>query len=297
MKKILLIISVLLLAALPVAFAACSSISQQALLQIGYVCSENGEELYTYDVYHREGENKESLVKVGSMTMSYRLVKNKAVSLSDIESETGLRTFENVFGGRLTINVTLNNGDSVFSDVVYKSSQVAPIYSYKKTVIGGEEKIMQVVYGNGKYLHARRYEKTSADAETFQKVSDYRYKKDGCYDNEQIYALVRASQIESTSSFSISYSCVSPLAATVDTITISKGSAVAPLEEALALPEDAKCYAVKISTGNSYASSYLLSIVNANTPEIRSTIKNAKKVIHTIVEDDYVYALKSIDIN
>ena len=133
MKKVILIVLVLLLAALPVTFAACSSVSQASLLQIAYICSEEGEELYTYDVYHLEADNTKT--KVGTMTMSFKLLDHADVTLDDPTAEDGKRIERNVSGGLLVTTLTMDNDDSILSEVVYRSTRLSPIYSYKKTVI------------------------------------------------------------------------------------------------------------------------------------------------------------------
>lgn len=290
MKKILLTILILALCASPLLFAACSNVSQRDLLTFSYVCSENGYELFTYEVF--EGE-----AVIGEMTMKFEPLKNRAVTLDCITEQSGKKTFDGVTGTLLSVDLTINNGDTITSRVLY-DSDFAPIFSYKKTAIARTGvKEMQVSY-EGKYLHT----KLLVNGE---EAGSMEYKASGCFDNEMLYALVRASAV-GESSYSFSYTVVNPLTSTADSMTISKVSEVAVSNKALeptVLPEGTDkytvpCYQFSISTDNPYASSYAMTIAKERQTVKNDVleIKNVKKVIVTITEGDIKYVLKDVEI-
>ena len=192
MKKILPIVLILVCCALPMVFASCGSVSQRSLLSTGYVCSDDGYELFTYEV--KVGEEV-----VGKMTMKFEPVKGREVTIPSAEAD-GEKKFTVTNSTLLTTELTMTNGDTIRSYVLHRSD-CTPIYSYKETKIEGETKVMQVAY-ESKYLYADRY--VNGEHES------YRHKSSGCYDNESLYAIVRASSI-GDSSYSLSYTCVNQL--------------------------------------------------------------------------------------
>lgn len=291
MKKVLLIILILALSLLPMAFAACSSVSQRDLLTAGYVCGEDGYELFSYDVF--KGEEI-----VGEMTMKFEPLKNDSVTLPSVTEESGEKTFTGVNGSRLSVDLTMNNDDVILSRVIYDGA-FAPIYSYKRTYIGGVEKKMQVSY-EGKYLHTKLF----VDG---KEEGGIRHKTSGCYDNEMLYAIVRASAV-GESSYSLSFNVVNPLTSDTDGITISRVGeenlslkALEPTE--YTLPEGQQtyktpCYVFRISTNNQYASTYSMTVAKERQTVKNDTldIKNVKKVITSITEGEYRYLLKDVEI-
>ena len=289
MKRVFLIILILVLCAMPILFAACSNVSQRSLLSTSYVCSDDGYELFTYEV------KKEGAV-VGTMTMKFEPVKGRSVELPSAEDGNKKFTLENTT--LLSTDVTMTNGDTITSRVLHRSD-CTPIYSYKETKIGGVTKVMQVTY-ESKYLYADRYvdgEKTS-----------HRHKSANCYDNESLYAIVRASAI-GESSYSLSYTCLNPLTLNADGMTVSRSGATVEKEIPVLVPSEYElpegqekytttCYPFTISTDNKYASSYTM-YVTAKSQTIENdkiNVKNVKKVIASIVEGEYVYDLVNIEI-
>ena len=295
MKKVLLIILILALCSAPVLFAACSNVSQRDLLTTGYVCSENGYEYFAYDVYHAEGNEK---TIVGEMTMKFEPKKAKNVTLPCLTEDSGEKTFNSFSGTLLSPDVTMQNGDTILSRVIY-GSDLLPTYSYKRTVIGGVEKVMQVSY-EGKYLYAKMFENGV-------EKSSVRHKASGCYDNESLYAIVRASQV-GESSYSLSYTCVNALTGNADGMSISRVGNAEETYDVLVpteyiLPEGVEkyttpTYVFRIQTDNQYASSYLMEITQKSqtVKNDKIDIKNVKKVITAIVEGEYRYILKDVQI-
>ncbi len=295
MKKVLLAVLILILCSVPVLFAACSNVSQRDLLTTGYVCSENGYEYFAYDVYHKDGNAKQL---VGTMTMKFEPKKAKDVVLPCAEEASGSKAFAAFTGTLLSVDVTFTNGDSVLSRVIYGSNGT-PTYSYKKTVIGDVTKEMQVSY-EGKYLYAKRFEGG-------KEVASLRHKAAGCYDNESLYALVRASSVNN-SSYSFGYTCVNPLTMNADGMTISRvGSSDETIDVLVptdyTLPEGKEkyttpTYVFRIQTDNQYAASYSMEITQKSQTVKNDVIdvKNVKKVITSITEGDYSYVLKDIKI-
>lgn len=294
MKKIVLIVSILALCLVPVLFTACSNVSQRDLLTTGYVCSDDGYEFFAYDVYHTEGETK---TVVGEMTMKFEPKKAKNVTLPSATEESGEKTFNSFTGTLLSVDATIN-GDTILSRVIY-GGNCLPTYSYKRTVIDGVTKEMQVSY-EGKYLYAKLFENGV-------EKSSVRHKASGCYDNESLYAIVRASAVGS-SSYSLSYTCVNALTGNADSMSISRVGTAEETYDVL-VPSDftpteevekytTPTYVFRVQTGNQYASSYLVEITQ-NSQTVKNEvvdIKNVKKVITAIVEGDYRYVLKDIKI-
>ena len=133
------------------------------------------------------------------------------------------------------------------------------------------------------------------------KASSVEHKKSNCYDNESLYAIVRASKV-SESSYSLSFTCVNALTGNADGITISKAGTA---EDTISLvttdgvtERTVPTYIFTVSTDNQYASSYAIEIAQEDQPvkSGESTV-NAKKVIISIVEGAYKYSLKQIEIN
>ena len=289
MKKILLIVMLLVLAATPLLFTACSNVSQRDKLMPGYSCSDDGYELFTYAVYHDEAV-------VGEMTMKFEPLQNEAVDLPSAGGDKG--HFTEVTGTLLSTDLTLNNGDTVKSRALYDGN-FTPIYSYKRTSVGGVVKEMQVEY-EGKYLYAKRFENG-------QEVSCLREKASGYFDNEMLYALVRASAV-SDSSYTLSYSVANALTAATDTMSIVKMgevkeriAALEPRTYELAEGETyytTPCYAFRIQTGNPYASTYSMAVTKDRQTVENDTlnITNVKKIITTIVEGEYKYVLTDVEI-
>ena len=297
MKKVLLVVLILALSATPLLFAACSSVSQRDLLTTGYVCSKGGYEYFAYDVFKADDDGYYT-IPVGTMTMKFEPMEDCAVTLPDAGAEGGEKSIEHFTGTLLSTDVTMDNGDTILSRVVYDSGCV-PTYSYKRTFIGGVTKEMQVSYEE-KYLYADRYEEGS-------KVSSVEHKKANCYDNESLYAIVRASSV-SASSYTLTFTAVNPLTGSVNGMTISKegttDNTVALLTPSeYTLPEGKEkyttpTYVFSIATDNQYASKYYME-VTANAQTVKNetiNIKNVKKIITSIIEGQYKYVLTDVKI-
>ena len=288
MKKLCLLLLILVLAATPLLFAACSNVSQRDKLMPGYSCADDGYELFTYNVFSQEQI-------VGEMTMKFEPLTKKSV---DLPSAEGDKHFDSVSGTLLSTDLAMQNGDTVTSRVLYDGN-FTPIFSYKRTSVGGTVKEMQVRY-EGKYLYAERFEAGS-------KVSSYREKLSGYYDNEMLYALVRASSI-GDSSYSLSFSVANALTGSTDSMSITKIGevkesikALEPREPQLAEGETSytvPCYSFRISTGNQYAGSYTMTVTKDRQTVENDTLNivNVKKIITTITEGDYKYILKDVEI-
>lgn len=291
MKKVVLIILILALCACPILFAACSNVSQRDLTMFSYVCSDDGYEFFSYDVYHEEAV-------VGEMSMKFEPLKNRSVTLPCLTDASGMKSFDGVYGTLFSIDLSMTNGDTITSRVVY-DSDFTPIFSYKSTLIGGVKKDMQVSY-EGKYLYTKLYVNG-------EESSSSRHKAAGCYDNEMLYALVRATAVDN-SSYSLSFTAVNPLTASADGMTISKVGEVAESVKVLepteyTLPEGqtkytTPCYQFRIATSNQYASTYSMTVAKARqtVKNDKIDITNVKKVIVTITEGEYKYILKDIQI-
>lgn len=299
MKKVLLVILILVLCAAPLVFTACSNVSQRDLLTMGYVCSPDGYELFTYDMNYLEiVDDKVVSQKVGTMTMKFEPLNDETVTMNTATSE-GTKNFTVANGTLLTVSMQrTDNGDSIFSQVLYEGS-FAPVFSYKRTKIGDEVKTMQVSY-EGKYLYTKLFVN---GVET----SSYRHKASGCYDNEMLYALVRASDV-SASSYSLSYTCVNPLTAHADGMTITK-TATGEEEIKLFVPSDftstqevptykTPYYLFRISTDNQYAGYYEMKVAQKSqtVDNGKIKIKNVKKIILSISEGHYEYLLSDVEI-
>ena len=296
MKKLLLTILILVLCATPLLFTACSSVSQRDLLTTGYVCGKDGYESFDYDVFKADEEGYYTL-PVGKMTMKFEPKENASFDLPSVGSENG-KKIEAFTGTLLSVDVTMDNGDTVLSRVIYDSACL-PSYSYKRTVIGGVTKEMTVSYED-KYLYADCYENG-------EKVRSVEHKKANCYDNESLYAIVRASSV-GASSYTLSFTCVNPLTGTANGMTISKSGTMdenipilTPAE--YTLPEGKEkfttpTYVFSISTDNQYASPYYMEVTQTSqtVTNDKINIKNVKKVITSIIEAEYKYVLTNVTI-
>ena len=157
-------------------------------------------------------------------------------------------------------------------------------------MIGGVDKVMQISYEE-KYLYATRYENGV-------EAASYKHKSSGCYDNETLYAIIRASVVDE-SSYSLSYTAFNALTGNADGITISRGAAAnenIPLLPPSVIPEGTETpttptYTFTISTDNQYASSYSMEITQGSV-----TASNVKKVIVSITEGNYKYVLSDLEI-
>ena len=289
MKKFFLILLLLVLEATPLLIASCSKVSQSDKLMPGYSCSDDGYELFTYSVTHEEAV-------VGTMTMKFEPLEKDTIDLPSADGNKG--HFTEVTGTLLSTDLTMNNGDTIISRVVYDGN-FAPIYSYKHTFIGGMVKEMQVEY-EGKYLYAKRFEYGT-------EVSCLTEKASGYFDNEMIYALVRASSVGDTS-YSLSFSVANALTGSTDSMSITKTGevkehidALVPTNYELAEGEttySTPCYAFRISTGNQYAGSYTMTVTKDRQTIKNETLEitNVKKIITTITEGEYKYILTDVEI-
>ena len=299
MKKVVFAVLILVLCCTPLLFTACSNVSQRELLSTSYVCGDDGYELFTYDVYRLDDAGKYT-VKVGEMTMKFERLNNKDAILPAVTTESGSVLYAGYVGARLTTHLEVETGnaanptDTIDSTVLYKSN-CTPSFSYKHTVIGGVDKVMQVIYEE-KYLYATRYENGV-------EAASYKHKSSGCYDNETLYAIIRAS-VPDESSYSLSYTSFNPLTGNADGITISRGSLEnenIPLLTPSVLPEGTETfttptYNFTIQTDNQYASSYSMELTEGSVTvkNDKIDVTNVKKVITQITEGDYRYVLSGV---
>lgn len=294
MKKFLIAFLILILAATPILFAACSRVSQTDMLSDPFV-AENAE-VFTYKMYHKDDV-------VGTMTLTFRKVRGEDVVLPDPTAENNERTIASFSGTRLSMAYKMDgvyNDDEGFSELLY-GNDYAPIYNYKHTSIGGTVKDMCVVYET-KYAHTYLYENGEKKTEAEIKIKNTTY-----FDNEMIYTVVRASNV-SSSSYTMSFYSPNALTAERESITVSKVQEVALNVPALVDPnaeEDKKttaAYEFRISISNTFASSYFLYI--AKNPitatftkdDVEYTVTNVKKAIVVIKEGEYSYILDKIEL-
>ncbi|GEM_PF-2018572 len=306
MKKIVLVLLVLLLCFTPLVLTACSNVSQAQLLSTGYVCTQpGGYELFSYDVYYKTDV-------VGEMTLKFEPLTKASLTLPDITADSGEKNFDSFSGTHLTMRLTMDgvfNSDSIESHVLY-SNDFTPLYSYKKTSIGGTEKIMEVTYSS-KYAHTSLFVNGKEEATSRQKI-----KNATAFDNEMLYAIIRATKVDE-SSYSLSFVSPNALTSELDKISVSKISSVnakikalEPKEEETAAAESENeesaekeeyttpAYLFRVSTGNRYASTYNMAI-SKNAITVHNDVmdvSNVKKVILKITEGDYSYLLKDIEI-
>lgn len=279
MKKILLIILVLIIAALPVALTACTRAAQSTRLAAGYVCSKDGYERFTYDAFYKDE-------KIGTMTMTFSPLDGDEISLPD-PTQDGNYT-ATYTGTLLTVLLDLpERGDSLESYVLY-SGDFVPSYSYKKTVVDGVKKEMQVVY-DGKYAYTKLYQDGA-------EIDSAKLKIAGAYDNEMIYAVARASVIGDTS-YTFSFKCPNALTSSLVGISISKTEttevAVPCFEE-----EKTPCIRFAVSSDNKYAKSYSMTIASSKqkVTDNHGSEVMVTKAITSIVEGDYKYNLVNVEI-
>jgi len=296
MKKFLIVLLILIVAALPVTVAACSNVSQSDMLTASYVCSKDGYELYTYKMYH-EVDGIKSVV--GTMSLRFQPIYSANVTLPDPTSEEGERTVESFLGTRLTMTYdTTFTDDHGISEVLYDGG-FTPVYSYKRTQINNVVKEMAVVYG-AKYANTYLYVDGEQTATSEQKIKGTTH-----FDNEMLYAVIRASGV-SQSSYSFSFTSPNALTSTLETITVSKLSDVKENIPAL-VPSNATaeddtskdCYLFRIAIANTYATA--LAVYVAKEPITLSNdymnVTNVKKAIVKIQESDgYSYVLDGITI-
>ncbi|MBP5405263.1 MAG: hypothetical protein J6Y74_04890 [Clostridia bacterium] len=290
MKKIILIALILILAALPLTIAACSRVSQSDMLTNPYVTE--GSEVFTYKMFHNDDE-------VGTMKLTFRKVADAAITLPDPTAESKVKIFSSFSGTHLTMTYALNgvfNDDSGSSEVLYDNAY-APLYSYKKETTSGKVRELVVRY-DAKYAYTYRYEDGIIADHAEIKVKNTTH-----FDNEMIYAVVRASGI-SQASYTLSFASPNALTSTLETISISKvGDAKATIDDLVSTgtPEDEKaipCYTFRLSISNSYASPYAISVAKEPLTIENENIhvSNVKKAILRIDEGEYHYVLKKIEV-
>ena len=290
MKKIILIALILILAALPITVAACSRVSQSDMLTDPYVTG--GSEIFTYKMFHNDD-------CVGVMTLTFEKLTKADVTLPDPTVESKTKLFNAFSGTHLTMTYALDgvfSEDSGYSEVLYDNSY-APIYSYKKETASGKTRELVVRYET-KYAYTYRYEDS-----VVTDSAELRIKNTTHFDNEMIYAVVRASGI-SQSSYTLSFASPNALTSTLETITISKvGDATATIdalvstgtaEEEKAIP----CYTFQLSISNSYANRYAISVAKNPLTITNENIhvSNVKKAILRIDEGEYHYVLDKIEV-
>ena len=305
MKKLLLLILVLAICVLPLTFAACSNVSQANKLFMSYACDDGGSELFTYTVYYQE-------TPIGTMTMRFSPMTNAALDLESVSDPSGKVHIDAFTGTMLSVDLEtteLLDKDSTDPDqpthhtihafVLYSAASFSPAYSYRHSVINGVDEKMQVSY-NGKYLQTYYYINGEEQPSSEVKASGY-------YDDEMLYALVRASDVGS-SSYSFSFSCFSPKLNASDTLKITRKGAVeetSPVLKPLDFTPSEEtpkhtvpCYEFSITTDNPYASSFTMTVTQkSQTVENEQiNIANVKKIIVTIKEGDRKYVLSDVKV-
>jgi len=302
MKKFIIVFLILILAATPVVFAACSRVSQTDMLSDPYIA--DNAEIFTYKIYHATDHGKDL---VGEMTLTFRKVKAEDVVLQDPTAENNERTISAFSGTRLSMAYKMDgvyNSDEGFSEVLY-ANDYSPVYSYKHTSIGGTVKDMCVVYDT-KYAYTYLYENGEKKKEAEVKVKNTTH-----FDNEMIYTIVRASNV-SYSSYTMSFYSPNALTASLESISVSKVKEVGETGLAWVTPDEngesmLPCYLMSISIANTYAKSYSMYVsknkINAtfhkkgeNDEDIEYEVSGVTKAIVKIEEGAYSYILDRIEI-
>ena len=290
MKKILLFLLIIVVIAAPVTFAACSRVSQPDMLSHPYVCSADGYELFTYTMY--EGTNA-----VGTMTLRFKPLSNASVTIADPRITSNEKAFTSFSGTQISMAYQLDEiGDHGSSEVLFDNNY-RPVYSYKHTDIGGEVKDMVVSY-DGDYAHTYLF-RNGAIAETSEQDIDGTV----CFDNEMLYAVIRASGI-AQDSYTFSFVSPNALTATRETISVSKvadAEADIPALVAKDAAEDARmtpCYLFRVSIANTYANTYTMSVAKnpVTVDNDYMNVTGVKKVITLISEGTVTYKLVGIEI-
>lgn len=290
MKKIILIALILILAALPITVAACSRVSQSDMLTNPYVTE--GSEIFTYKMYHNDD-------CVGTMTLTFEKIAAADITLPDPAVESKTKLFNAFSGTHLTMAYALDgvfSEDSGYSEVLYDNAY-APIYSYKKEISSGKVRELVVRYDT-KYAYTYRYEDG-----VIANSAELKIKNTTHFDNEMIYAVVRASGV-SQSSYTLSFASPNALTSTLETITISKVSDATATIDALVsagTPDEEKaipCYTFQLSISNSYANRYAVSVAKnpLTVTNENINVSNVKKAILRIDEGEYHYILDKIEV-
>ncbi len=278
MKKLFLTLSVVvLITAIMVAACGCSKVAQTDKLSNPLV----GDETYVYDVFY-------NTAVVGSLTIAWTDINNAKVGKeAGCDFSMGEYVNNSFTGKRLSSTLNMDNGDSIMSDVLYKAS-FAPVASNKVIVKDDKTSTAYVHYSSGKVNISTTV--NAIKTESSLKV------KSPYYDNEMLYAVIRASDIHDDS-YSMSYSMPSALTRSVDTMSIVKSSALENVNLTEISSEAIPCYQFSITiSNNSYAGSYTVFLAKTNLPvtSANSSISAVKKAVVKIVEGDYSYILKSI---
>jgi len=330
MKKVVILLLITVIAAMPLIFGACGSVSQLDMLSNPYVSGDSGAEVFTYEIKH-DGND------AGTMTLTFKVIKGQDMTIADPTAESKERTVSSFTGTQLTMSYKMNelfHNDEGESVVLYTNAY-KPVYSYKKLCVTTTEdgklvttKKEMVVEYKDKYAYTYFYENDAFKANSEQKIKNTIY-----FDNEMIYAVVRASNI-TESSYSMSFASPNASTSTLETITISKVDAynlkvpafqpdkVAAQEEqsndqeeaAAAEEEQAEttqsteetpetvvstaAYLFRVAISNPYASSYTILLAKDSVTVKNSimNVKNVKKPILQIGEGKFVYTLSKIEI-
>ena len=300
MKKVLIVVLIAILAAMPIVFAACSRVSQTDMISDPYVADNS--ETFIYKMYYKENV-------IGSMTLTFKKLKAASVTLPDPTAENNERAFTSFSGTQLSMAYTVDGlidgvqtNDEGYSEVLY-GNNYSPAYSYKHESIGDTVRDMCVVYET-KYAYTYLYENGEEKNKAAVKVKNTTH-----FDNEMIYAVVRASRI-SSSSYTMSFSAPNARLCKLERISVSKVQEVKLKDVFDWAPKNEEgeailsCYAMRVSISNSYASPYSMLITqNIESATFRDdedqpyTVENVHKVIVRIAEGDYLYLLDRIVID
>ena len=291
MKKFLLIALIAVIALTPLAVAACSRVSQQDMLTNPYVTE--GSEVFSYKMYYGNEA-------VGTMTMTFTKLTKADVTLPHPASESKEKSFTSFTGTQLSMAYKLNNvfstdevniyKDDEASSVVLYTDDYAPVYSYKKEKFNGVLTEKAVEY-ESKYAYTYLYE-NGAPAKT----AEVKVKNTTHFDNEMIYAIIRASGISQTS-YSFSFASPNANLGALETISISKMSDTTINIPLLATAEkaDTDCALFRIAISNNYAPPFSINVAK-DPVTLSESVKNVKKAILQINEEDCHYVLENIQV-
>ena len=295
MKKLFLILCIVILAATPILFAACSRVSQTDMLSDPLIA--DNAEIYTYKIYHGTDV-------IGEMTLTFKKAKTQDVVLPDPTAANNQKVISAFSGTQLSMAYKMDGvygNDEGYSEVLY-GNDYSPVYSYKHTSVGGTVRDMCVVYET-KYAYTHLYEN---GVET--KSAEVKVKNTAHFDNEMLYAIVRASGI-SQSSYTMSFYSPNALTATRESITVSKVQeaklkipALLTANESEEEEQGLSCYEFRIAIANTYAKTYSMFIAKDpitatfTKDDVEYTVSNVKKAIVTIQEGEYSYILDRIEV-
>lgn len=276
MKKILpiSIILIIIIILIVTSFSGCSNVSQLNKLQAPW----NNYEQFTYELSKTEGETS---TVIGTMVMTFERILNENTVINGDNY--------NINGSLCTMELDIAQGDSAgdsITSIVAFKTDFTPIASYKISDINGIENTSYIKYNTSKNKGTLIYNGIETE---FKQSASY-------YDNEMLYSLVRASDLNSKD-YTMSFASTDNIDGGSRSISVAKSSTELTIN--VNGHGDVPCTAFSLTASAEYGNGTTLALAIAKSPLTIGEGENATDIVKAIVkitEGVYNYTLTNVSL-